>query len=1288
MAPKSTNLGLKLGISISQINIIKANYSLCTDQLRAILEERLNEEEPLKWCDIVTALRADSIREYGLARKIESQYIPSFQLVSSAPQQESTAVTHSTTCVPSSSPQLPTSLALVDECLPDSGNSVASQQQFYCTFQPPLCPNTTITQPPHLIPPPFPSYYPLPYPPSCYPPFYHYPFVPNLTSVPHTQMQGVMRPAMITQQPYLPPQAALSASDNGSVFETCLPVAKRHKKNISSSQIHLPTEITPTNHSGHHQTTTDTMSRFHQFIEYVNTVYKGSAVQRDTCVVKWPPTPSKVYINLVCIDRKVRGLRGKYDDVTEAMVRDGNVDVILREKWPIIDMNEIIPEGKSLVLIEGAPGVGKSTFAWEFCRRWMKGKVAQQHQLVLLLRLRDERISKATTLKDLIYHPSEDVCQAVVAHLQYTLGANILIILEGFDELSEAGRSESSVFLQLICSQLLPLATVMVTSRPWATRVLHLKFSHLIVKHVEILGFNKEQISSYIQSCVSSEDDVRGLEAYLKKHPQIRMCMYIPLNSAIVVTVYQESQDSRCKLPTTLTELYTSLAKILLLRHLCGHSEYEIGSRCLKLFNNLPVPDQVYNNFIELCKLAYTGVAKSGDQVQLIFRDSHVPSNFDNLGFMDSVTELYVSEGTVSSHNFLHLTFQEFFAAIHISTLSPTEQLKHFIKHHLYSGRLTVVLRFLAGLNNFRCFPRENVIKIFEPDVISPHDLTLDSDQIQWMFEAQNDDLITQILGQNKTVCFSSISTMFPMDYYSLGYCIGHSQCQWVLSWRGKIDVEEIKMLLAGKTGNRGRVVELGRNDSTLKISAEALNLFFTELKSILNLHQLHLELPVPCDQITWPDLSALQELTLEVNQITNWRLDSLLSNLSLRLLTINFGVFHLGDLDSTDISFEDYVAIGKSAINLKELVIGETNSVLQIEDVGMETITRALASNHSLEKLWFVCSCTFTNTAVDYLAQFITKCSTLKSLVISNCTFKAHGLLVVAKTLRHRPNLQNHIFQDIMLAIDGDNEVKDLAQIITDYSDMLTFYSLTITGISEIGALTQAINHYNPLRILKICNSSIKDTGSKSLARVLAHNQCLTSIQLSHDRISDDGAVALSQALYQNSTIESLDLSYNNISDVGAVALSQALYQNSTIKSLDLSYNNISDDGAVALSQALYQNSTIESLDLSYNNISDVGAVALANALHHNFTLEELNLFGNHDIGKEGTHQLVQAWTIVVNRRSIYGFKEDYGLVLPSSCMIYAKQCPQFPTVKEWIKFCSEDQSILMSPNNLSKID
>ena len=100
--------------------------------------------------------------------------------------------------------------------------------------------------------------------------------------------------------------------------------------------------------------------------------------------------------------------------------------------------------------------VGKSTFAWQFCRRWERGEIAQQYQLVLLLRLREERISNAKSLEDLIYHPStRSLCQGITKELENHRGDKTLIILEGFDELPDACRTASSVFLELVSGQLL-----------------------------------------------------------------------------------------------------------------------------------------------------------------------------------------------------------------------------------------------------------------------------------------------------------------------------------------------------------------------------------------------------------------------------------------------------------------------------------------------------------------------------------------------------------------------------------------------------------------------------------------------------------------------------------------------------------------------------------------------------------------------------------------------------------------------------------------------------------------
>ena len=281
---------------------------------------------------------------------------------------------------------------------------------------------------------------------------------------------------------------------------------------------------------------------FNQFIQYVKTLYRRSTVEKRTEVLKLQ-TPGKMFINLACIDRKTEGLRTEYDETTEAMVRDGNVDVIEGRKCPI-DMNAIaanLPEEalEKVILVEGAPGVGKSTFAWEFCRRWERGEIAQQYDLVLLLRLRDKNISQAKCLKDLIYHHSEKVCEAVVSELESCLGANVLLILEGYDELPDDYRHQPSLFLELINGQVLPLATILITSRPWATCDVCRKFENRIIQHIEVLGFTKEQITAYIRSTLS-EEDALNMEERLRKQNTVRMCMYIPLNCAIVVTVYLE----------------------------------------------------------------------------------------------------------------------------------------------------------------------------------------------------------------------------------------------------------------------------------------------------------------------------------------------------------------------------------------------------------------------------------------------------------------------------------------------------------------------------------------------------------------------------------------------------------------------------------------------------------------------------------------------------------------------------------------------------------------------------
>ena len=826
----------------------------------------------------------------------------------------------------------------------------------------------------------------------------------------------------------------------------------------------------------------------------MRTVYRKSKVERDTNTVKWPPTPSKIYINLVCIDRNRVGQKNEYDKVTETMVQHGDIDVVHGKKWPI-DFNEIaagVPDIglEQVVLVEGAPGVGKSTFAWEYCRRWERGEIAQQYQLVLLLRLRDERMSKAKTLRDLITYDSEDVRQAVSDDLERSHGSKTLILLEGFDELPDTCRTQQSVFLRLICGELLPLATVMVTSRPWATGMFLKHYKHRLLQHIEILGFTTHQISEYIRS-ILPENEARDLESYMKTHPQIRGCMYIPLNCAIVVTVYQERQASGCTLPTTLTELYTALAQILLIRYLRGNPKLERDSsqHTIRIFKDLKVPHKIIRNFTELCKLAYNGIVGKSDQVQLIFKESDLPADFDNLGFMDSVTELYVTLGTVSSHNFLHLTFQEFFAAVHISTMSQAEQLQHFQRRE--DGRLKEVLRFLAGITKLSCFLGEDLQHTFlatpKPKASKYSvscDAAVDSEVLNWMFEAQSDI-------KPSTVEFVCNKSMLPMDYYSLGYCIAHSQCQWMLDMTRAETIDE-EMLVAGashRSDASGRVVGIRcacNKGGGLIFNNIDITSILVGLTNILHLHELSLELPKQCSDISWPDLSSLRVLQLSITHETNrLALDTLLPSLTLESLTLD-------GRNCPSPSCEYHVPIRhyiRAAAILKELLLKSIN----LNKEGMEVITEALASNPlSLERLELVGGLeglySFTDTAADCLSQFITNSTTLQWLCLWRCQFRVGGQLALAQALHHATTLKELSLININLNKEGMEVIAGAlasSPLSLEELELVGRYKFTDTAAD---CLAQFITNSTTLQCVCLGLCEFRVGGLRALAQALHH--------------------------------------------------------------------------------------------------------------------------------------------------------------------------------------------------------
>ena len=103
------------------------------------------------------------------------------------------------------------------------------------------------------------------------------------------------------------------------------------------------------------------------------------------------------------------------------------------------------------------------------------------------------------------------MCHTLDRELEFSFGINTL---EGFDELPDNCRINGSIFMDLIAGKLLPLATVLVTSRPWATQGIRMSYGNRIYQHIEILGFTAHQITEYIESTLL-QDKVCDLKAYV-----------------------------------------------------------------------------------------------------------------------------------------------------------------------------------------------------------------------------------------------------------------------------------------------------------------------------------------------------------------------------------------------------------------------------------------------------------------------------------------------------------------------------------------------------------------------------------------------------------------------------------------------------------------------------------------------------------------------------------------------------------------------------------------------------
>ena len=515
-------------------------------------------------------------------------------------------------------------------------------------------------------------------------------------------------------------------------------------------------------------TTSPVLSRYADFLR---AVYSTCPVAKSD---KFPPTPSKVFIKLALV-KKEKVSQAQADNFTRLTLR-GDIDQILGLKEPI-EMDDILKADDEvrLVVVEGAPGIGKSTLAWELCRQWPTLESLKRFSLVVLLRLREEGVQSATDISDLFPCGDDPGLSSLVAQeVKRENGNEVLFVFDGFDEFPSELR-EKSLVMDIISGSKLPKATVLVTSRPSASAQLQTLLQTGIGKHIEVVGFSEKEILEFIHSILA--DSFTNFRQYLSANPVVKGMMYNSLNCAIVVGVYQDTYESGKPVPHTQTQLYTELTLCLLLRYL-KVIEHPLASKLPDNLEDLPHDSDLYQQLVKVGKLAFNGTLRE----QVIFKQ--LPEGCSDLGLLVKHTALYARKES-TTYNFFHLTLQEYMSAFYISQLPADEQRTLFSEH---STSMDVVWRFVAGLTKMQNIRWEEFKRVKRVSITDRYEYKMDEVKnvvevgpflLECLYETQDIQICKRVFGQHRVKLHDSFLHSTNYGLYALGYCISVCSNTW-----------------------------------------------------------------------------------------------------------------------------------------------------------------------------------------------------------------------------------------------------------------------------------------------------------------------------------------------------------------------------------------------------------------------------------------------------------------------------------------------------------------------------
>ena len=786
------------------------------------------------------------------------------------------------------------------------------------------------------------------------------------------------------------------------------------------------------------------------------------------------------------------------------------------------------------VLIEGKPGIGKTTYCKKYVYDWATKKQNPHDcitniKVVLFLKCRDIKSNIWEAINDQLL--PRDVDEKVKGQFFQFIRANqssILLILDGLDELPS---SEVPTISEIIAARVLPKCKVVTTARHEAGVKVR-KFCDTLL---EVEGFTEAQAREFIAKYFKEKSELaEKLSAQISHDENLREMCANPLNTALLCLLCEEFGGT---LPEKRTTLYLNMIECVLKRY---RKKRELPDTKEDL-TNLYKPQLKSLGFIALNGLI---------QDKLDFGENELGEHASDIAAFGFLS-VYPGGSKLRPslrYAFLHKSFQECFAAFYICCEIQDKRItpEELVSNDKYFINLKQMLLFSCGILAEQTDQEAAALVLSLVNRVT-NSVRVEDPIVKFLLEAikeckrKEDDLHLQL-----AMLFGCNLDEFYIDFF-------------------------FEFLGEGLTAILSEVIKVNETVTCLNLPGNGIcDAGATSIAEAIKVNK------------------TLTDLNLFGNGISDAGVSSIAEAIKVNKTLTDLNLSDNGVSDAGATSIAEAIEVNKTLTHLRLSDNG-------ISDAGVTSIVEAIKVNKTLTSL-DLSGNGISDAGATSIAEAIKVNKTLTDLDLSENGISDAGATSIVEAIKVNETLTNLDLSCTGICDAGATSIAEAIKVNKTLTNLKL--SRTCISDAGATCIAEAIRVNKTLTDLVLSKTGISDAGSTSVAEAIKVNKTLTSLNLSGNSISDAGASSIAEAIKVSKTLTSLNLSDNGITDAGATSIAEAIKVNKTLFLLVLSDNGISDTGALSIAEAIKVKKTRTVLYLYGKGISDAVASSISDII------------------------------------------------------------------------------------------